>query len=95
MTVSFFLLHSDPYSYGRNHIYLDDIFQATARTSQRPRWTFPERWLPVDTTLSPRPLVGRVPIRGLLLLLLLFLSNFQLFLIKLIKYHLFQLMIDL
>ena len=51
--------------------YLDDIFQATARTSQRPRWTFPERWLPVDTTLSPRPLVGRVPIRGLLLLLLL------------------------
>ena len=51
--------------------YLDDVFQATARTSQRPRWTFPERWLPVDMTLSPRPIVGRVPIQALLLLLLL------------------------
>jgi Tol biopolymer transport system component len=51
--------------------YLDDIFQTTGRTSQRPRWTFLERWLPVDTTLSPRPIVGRVPILGLVLLLLL------------------------
>lgn len=34
--------------------YLDDVLRRTASTSQRPRWTFPERWLPVDTAL-PRP----------------------------------------
>jgi Tol biopolymer transport system component len=51
--------------------YLDDIFQATARTSQRPRWTFLERWLPMDTTLARGPMVGRGPIRALAILLLL------------------------
>lgn len=51
--------------------YLDDILRQTARTAQRPRWTFPERWLPVDTTL-PRPsLARRVPIRPLIVLTLL------------------------
>ncbi len=34
--------------------YLDDILQLTARTSQRPRWSFLERWLPVDLA-APRP----------------------------------------
>lgn len=33
----------------RRPAYLDDILQLTARTSQRPRWTFLERWLPRDT----------------------------------------------
>jgi Tol biopolymer transport system component len=48
--------------------YLDDIFRQTARTSQRARWTFPERWLKVDTTLA-RPLLGRnLPIRQLIVL---------------------------
>jgi Tol biopolymer transport system component len=51
--------------------YLDDIFRATARQSQRPRWTFLERWIPVDTMLSRAPVVGRVPVRALVLLLLL------------------------
>jgi Tol biopolymer transport system component len=51
--------------------YLDDIFQVTARSSQRPRWTFLERWLPMDTTLGRGPLVGRLPIRSVALLLLL------------------------
>ena len=45
--------------------YLDDVLRQTARSSQRPRWTFPGRWLPImDTTLtgpgwrsSPRPLL--------------------------------------
>ncbi len=32
--------------------YLTDVYRQTARTSQRPRWTFPERWLPVDAVSS-------------------------------------------
>lgn len=27
--------------------YTDDVLAITARTGQRPRWTFPERWLPM------------------------------------------------
>jgi TolB protein len=50
--------------------YLDDIFRLTARTAQRPRWTFIERWLSVDTTLQ-RPGMARVPVRPLLVLALL------------------------
>lgn len=49
--------------------YLDDILQGTARSSQRPRWTFLERWLPVDTTLARPMLFGRaVPMRALIAL---------------------------
>ena len=33
--------------------YRDDIVRQTARTRQRPAWTFPERWLPMDITLAP------------------------------------------
>ncbi len=33
--------------------YRDDVVQLSARTRQRPAWTFPERWLPVDITLAP------------------------------------------
>lgn len=52
--------------------YLDDVFRQTARTAQRPRWSFPERWFNVDTTL-PRPSIvgGRLPTRTLLMLALL------------------------
>ncbi len=46
--------------------YLDDILRQTARTSQRPRWTFPGRWLPVDTNLSPAR-TGRSTLRPLIL----------------------------
>ena len=48
--------------------YLDDILRQTARTSQRPRWTFPERWLPVDTALSRPTIFGRIPMRQLIVL---------------------------
>lgn len=49
--------------------YLDDVFRQTARTSQRPRWTFPERWFNVDTTLARPMLLGRrVPFRSLVVL---------------------------
>jgi Tol biopolymer transport system component len=51
--------------------YLDDILRQTARTSQRPRWTFLERWIPVDTT-APRPAgFVRLPARPLIVLLVL------------------------
>ena len=33
--------------------YRDDVVRQTARTRQRPAWTFPERWLPVDLTMTP------------------------------------------
>jgi Tol biopolymer transport system component len=54
--------------------YLDDILAQTAQTSQRPRWTFPGRWLPIDTTLPVRygPL-GRLSARPALLLILMLL----------------------
>jgi Tol biopolymer transport system component len=48
--------------------YLDDLLQRTARSSQRPRWSFPERWLPVDTTLSRPTNLGRFPARQLAIL---------------------------
>jgi WD40 repeat protein len=32
--------------------FLDDILWQTAHSSQRPRWTFLERWIPVDITMS-------------------------------------------
>lgn len=44
--------------------YLADVFAVTARTSQRPRWAFPGRWLPaLDTT----GVAARTPTRPLLL----------------------------
>jgi Tol biopolymer transport system component len=58
----------DEIAAGRPPAYLDDILRQTARSSQRPRWTFPERWLNVDTTFA-RPSFGRkVPIRQFIVL---------------------------
>src|ERR1044071_1736131 len=52
--------------------YLDDVFRQTARTRQRPRWSFPERWLPMDTTLARPTAIGRrMPVRSPLLLVVL------------------------
>ena len=51
--------------------YLDDIFQVTARTRQRPRWTFLERWLPMDTAVVRPAGRFRIPIRSLAILLIL------------------------
>lgn len=49
--------------------YLDDILRLTARSSQRPLWTFLERWLPVDSTLARPMLFGRsVPTRTIIVL---------------------------
>src|SRR5262245_61803204 len=50
--------------------YFDDMLRQTGRTRQRPAWSLPERWLPVDTVARPVPF--RAPaLRPLLVLLLL------------------------
>ena len=50
--------------------YLDDVFRQTARSSQRPRWTFPERWLPMDSAIGRSAAARRLPVRPLLVLAL-------------------------
>ena len=55
--------------------YTDDILRQTAVSRQRPRWTFPERWLPMSVitfgrvNLRPVPwrAVGLLAVLGLLL----------------------------
>jgi Tol biopolymer transport system component len=41
--------------------YLDEVLVVTQRTRQRPAWSFPERWIPVQLTLRrvavPRPAI--------------------------------------
>ena len=61
----------DEIALARRPDYLDDVLQLTARSPQRPRWTFPERWLPVDTALSRPTRFGRLPLRQLIVLALL------------------------
>jgi hypothetical protein len=53
--------------------YLDEVLAQTARTPQRPRWTFPGRWLPMQTVIPRSSGLARVPVRPLLILLLLLL----------------------
>jgi virginiamycin B lyase len=49
---------------------LDEVLQRTARTRQRPAWTFPERWLPM-TDITARPILfSNRPLLVALLLLL-------------------------
>ena len=52
--------------------YRDDLVQRVAATRQRPAWTFPERWLPMDVATQAVP-TARMPWRqiGVLVLLLL------------------------
>jgi hypothetical protein len=44
--------------------YRDDVVQRIERTPQRPAWTFPERWLPVEL-VSQRATFARTPWRQL------------------------------
>src|SRR5262249_59391411 len=45
--------------------YFDDLLSRTARTPQRPGWTFPQRWLAMDFALQ-RPVGSRqIPWRTL------------------------------
>src|SRR6188472_4251072 len=43
--------------------YRDLIVQRTARTRQRPAWTFPERWLPMYVVTSRAAVTPRFPMR--------------------------------
>lgn len=43
--------------------YANDLFAQTAATSQRPGWTFPERWLPMSTITGRLAAVPRIPWR--------------------------------
>jgi Tol biopolymer transport system component len=56
--------------------YTDDILRQAARTRQRPRWSFPERWLPMSIITLGRVARGSVPWRtvGLLVALALLLA---------------------
>ena len=53
--------------------HLAEVLVHSAATRQRPWWSSPERWLPVDTTLRPRPFnfpsAGRLLTVALLVLL--------------------------
>jgi WD40 repeat protein len=42
--------------------YIDDVLVTTAQRRQRPAWTFPERWIPVELVTSRAP-VTRLPRR--------------------------------
>jgi len=48
---------------------LEEVLLQTARTRQRPAWTFPERWLPMDITARPILFSNRPLLIALLLLL--------------------------
>jgi Tol biopolymer transport system component len=56
--------------------YTDDILRQTVRVRQRPRWSFPERWLPMSVITLGRPGFRPVPWRtiGLLAILTLLLA---------------------
>lgn len=45
-------------------VYLDDLVQLVARTPQRPSWTFPGRWLPMELVTTRVP-TTRLPMRQL------------------------------
>jgi len=51
--------------------YIDDVLATTARRRQRPAWTFPERWLPVDLATKALPGAPRLPWRALAVVTLL------------------------
>jgi len=44
--------------------YIDDVLSTTGRRGQRPRWMFPERWLPMELVTERVP-VTRMPWRQL------------------------------
>lgn len=45
--------------------YVDDILLQVAATRQRPAWTFPERWLPVNVMTRGRLLIPPLPWRAI------------------------------
>jgi hypothetical protein len=56
--------HLDDIAMGPYPEYIDDVLTVTAHRRQRPSWTFPERWLPVDIATTRAP-ATRLPMRQL------------------------------
>jgi len=50
--------------------YIDDVLARTARSRQRPTWTFPERWLPMFGIASEQALAPRFPWRAIAIALI-------------------------
>lgn len=50
--------------------YRDDLLWQTARTRQRPAWSFPGRWLPMADLVTERVTAPRIPLRMIALALL-------------------------
>jgi WD40 repeat protein len=48
--------------------YTDDLIRLTAGVSQRPRWSFPERWLPMSVVTLARRSLAPVPWRTIAVL---------------------------
>ena len=48
----------------RTPSYFDDVIHQTARTRQRPGWSFPERWLPVSVLTDRLATAPRAPMRA-------------------------------
>ena len=57
--------------------YRDDLVQQIARVRQRPAWTVPERWLPMDLATKALPGATRIPWRivGVLVVAAVFFSH--------------------
>lgn len=51
--------------------YIDDVLTRATTGSQRPAWTFPERWLPMSTLARPASLAPGLPWRNVGLLAML------------------------
>jgi len=49
----------------RTPAYYDDVILTTARSRQRPGWSFPERWIPVSTMTDRLAAAPRVPLRAI------------------------------
>ena len=54
--------------------YFADVIRLTERTSQRPGWTFPERWFPMSAITERMATAPRVPLRAVAVLALLLLA---------------------
>ncbi len=50
----------DELAAARTPDYLDEVRATARRSRQRPRWSFPARWLPVDVAIAPPMALGRL-----------------------------------
>ncbi|HEY3163878.1 MAG TPA: hypothetical protein VGJ71_05925 [Candidatus Limnocylindrales bacterium] len=66
--------------------YRDDLVRQTAAIRQRPAWTFPERWLPMDLATRRLPFAA-VPIRALIVLALILILAAAVLLVSVGSHH--------